>query len=240
MFLTMELPASGRLTLSKVTMNQAEALQVFDGALLGDAGLYKPSKNAYFAINLSGGNHVDWLQSLKEALLVLGVEVKPNLPKVVQACGVEECCRLWSSYSEALTLQHSRWYIGRSKIVPADLTLSPVVLANWFMGDGSSSLESGIARFQLATQNFSLSDVKRLQYLLFKSLNILTFRKKYRSGFALRTNDYHSSMAFHGAVGALVLPSYNYRAKCSMPPKGEHRRAQSLRTFSRQFQNEGE
>lgn len=128
-------------------MTKGEALQIFDGAMLGDAKLQMNGNDAQFDIALSGAEHLDWLCLLGNALKSLGVELCLGYPKLVlwtrstshgeKAGQAYVVCRLTSRNSAFLTTQFHRWYrrgcTGEKKwvkIVPRDLYLTPIILAN--------------------------------------------------------------------------------------------------------------
>ena len=63
-----------------------------------------------------------------------------------------------------LTEFYSKFYVGKVKIVPLDLSLlTPLALAHWVMQDGARGTSKGL---YLCTDSFTLAEVQRLsQYL---------------------------------------------------------------------------
>lgn len=63
-----------------------------------------------------------------------------------------------------LTEFYSKFYVGKVKIVPLDLSLlTPLALAHWVMQDGARGTCKGL---YLCTDSFTLAEVQRLsQYL---------------------------------------------------------------------------
>jgi hypothetical protein len=80
--------------------------------------------------------------------------------------------RLISPRSEILFIAHNRWYMNKIKFVPEDFILTPISLANWFMGDGSSTYNNQNAmhgvRINLSTEKFSSHDLDLLEAQLAK------------------------------------------------------------------------
>jgi len=201
-------------------MDKEAAFQTVEGALLGDAGLVRRSKNPYFWIDLSGPEHLDWLYALKSALLVLGVSVSSRCPKTVPRVSklgdkVREwvCIELWSEYSPVLLPLYYRWYPLGKKVLPHDVVLTPVVLANWFMGDGTSFKMPGrqnLVRAKFCTQGFPFCDTDMLKEQL-SQLGVVT--QRYKSDRSLFVNDAVSITRLMTMIEPHVLPSYRHKIK---------------------------
>jgi len=146
-----------------------DALEIFDGVMLGDGSLVRSNAKAYFAMNLSKtskdgrltmGDNFTWLECIKsECLIPLGVNVFDKYPKPAllrDAKGRTYSAAVFRSRSSSfLKRQHDRWYKqtgesvnyrglyqyrrGDTKRLPLDLILTPTVLAHWFIGDGGST-----------------------------------------------------------------------------------------------------
>lgn len=203
-------------------MNVTEAAEVFDGAMLSDAGLLRPWVNAYLQIAVSGKVHLDWLNRIKLALALLGVSMAPKYPEVRSRTykgAPYDYCLLSTRVSEFLTKQYERWYVGGVKQVPPDLALTPAVLGNWFVGDGSSSrhkLEMNAVVVTLQTQAFNPEGIGLLEALLY-SLEIDTGRMhdkrvKKGSGVIISVNQ-ASVNHFMDIVEPFMVDSYMYKIK---------------------------
>lgn len=154
-------------------MNEAEAREILDGVILSDGSLRLPhgGKNAYFRIDLSKGVlHLDWILQIKEALLALGIGVSGKYPYVRPATSrgkPYESLNLYSLQSSYLTEMHHSWYSEDSKILPHSFQLSDRIIANWFMGDGTSGyVYDNIATTHVlivfATHKFRVDEVDTL------------------------------------------------------------------------------
>lgn len=145
-----------------------KAWQIFDGLMLGDAGLTRQGNGCFFSINLSDTKKLktrgritpeqfcSYLVGIKEHLQHLGIEFSTLFPKTyvseshskpyVSAC-------LKSLNSPYLLESYPKWYIGgewhrvgyhkcftgAEKVVREDLELTTLSLAYWFMCDGSAN-----------------------------------------------------------------------------------------------------
>jgi hypothetical protein len=143
-------------------MDKSTANQILDGAIISDAGVYPTAHcvNPRFKIGLAKDIHIDWMLQIKEALITLGVNVYDKYPKTYLAS-----TDLRSSVSPILSPIKNRWYNDKTKIVPYDLIITPIMLANWFMGDGSSTY-IGVNKLSvvimLHTDKFTEQEVNRL------------------------------------------------------------------------------
>jgi len=228
-----------------MTFNEAE--QVFDGVMLSDGGLVreKPTHLARFNMGLSdraipANEFLVYLECIADALRCLGVEISPGYPKLADRVskGIPYTEAVLSTLtSEYLTIEHDRWYPGfASKEVPEDLNLTPIVLAFWFMGDGSSSFDKRIgpgrlssARVgikhpdfyhrtvyvRLCTEGFNIGSVELLEEKL-HSLGIYTTRMHRQiskgSGITIRLRQ-GSVDKFMNMVEPYILAPYEYKVK---------------------------
>ncbi len=200
-------------------MTRAEALEVISGCLLGDAGLFKSRHigNAYFGIALSGEEHIDVLNIIKDALLSLDLCVSDACPKItprVNRAGHHfQEVSLWSHVNPTLTYLHSIWYSERQKILPKNINLTPLVLAHWYMGDGSSwrmPNKENLVRAKLCTNDFNRDEVERLGLML-SELKIRASLPKCEN--VLWINDALSVIRLMNIIKPYVVPSYEYRLK---------------------------
>jgi len=176
-------------------MNEKEAMEVFDGLMLGDGGLISKRTSAYFNVDLSAGDPVPWvgkeykvpqyqyLVYIKECLESLGIEFgldQPKKPHVEWSHGNPYlCCELRSLSSKFLLAQFRRWYglitpeIRRArgfapnqrwyKFLPDDIKLTPLTVAKWFEGDGSTSAPTpNSVHLSFAAAGFSYEEDQRL------------------------------------------------------------------------------
>lgn len=225
-------------------METIDALKVFDGLMLGDAGLRIPNGgvNAFFDIALSGKRLgissrklITYLNHIAEVLSVLGIRPCTGHPKVFirkDASGDEyEYCDLCTRTHSFITTQFYRWYIKnpnvkvKEKIVPPDLILSRLSLAYMYMCDGSVSFEKhnwGLyPRVKIATNCFSVEDIENLEYQL-SAFGVDVRREKYHPktiGAGIRLVIKPASIArFVSLVEPYIIEPYRYRIEglCSI------------------------
>jgi len=207
-------------------MNKGSAYEAFTGALLSDAGLAisHRGRDAYFSLSLSGGEHIDWLCYLVEALELLGVEPCSGHPRIGQSIShgkpYEYCC-LDTHVSPFLTHEHKKWYPNGVKAVPEDLCLTPIVLADWFMGDGNThpyTPRPWSIYLKLSTHSFLEQEVKLLQEKL-KDTGLGGFGiyrdKSCKAGWYLEAGRCAVVNRFLDMVEPYVVESYRYKIKHS-------------------------
>ena len=137
---------------------------VLVGSLLGDGTLRRQGcREALLEVNhsYSQKEYVDWKYEVFKNII-------RTPPKCRKGNGQRVAYRFTTMSLPKLTRYHERFYHSSKKIIPVDLKIGPIELAVWFMDDGSRSRSS----YYLNTQQFSLSDQKRLIALLKQTYNI--------------------------------------------------------------------
>ena len=154
--------------ITNANIRHEEALQTFDGLMLGDAGLLNQSNSCRFSLGLSDSvNHkyklkiapeqfLAYLVIIKKELGVLYITFSATTPKLYQSTSKGKPytqALLRSLNSVFLLQQYDRWYkggvlrvskrgirymAGAEKIVPEGLILKPRTLARFVEGDGTS------------------------------------------------------------------------------------------------------
>lgn len=191
-----------------------EAQQIFDGVMLSDGGMeLSTGGRARFGIALSGIVHLDWLSYIGNSLTALGPQISPGYPKVwdrISSHGTPyKYCFLRTLTCEFLTAQYARWYVDRVKVVPSDIELTPISIANWFMGDAVCGKGHGIT-LEFATEEFSESGLQILEEKL-ELLSIETGRSRRPNGGHRITIRTHSVPSLVDIMEQYVLPSYMYK-----------------------------
>lgn len=203
---------------------QSKAVEVLDGAMLGDSNITMNGQNACFHISKSGEAYLPYLQDLKDNFASLGIEACSGHPKVTTKTSrgrPYRCCELETRNHPLLTRQHPRWYRpatakGRKwiKVLPGDLRLTPVVLGYWFMDDGGSSYRApyrNLVTVTFASQSFTLEENTMLQEQL-ASINVTVGVYCYK-GPQLTTSDSTSINILFDVIEPHILPAYRYKIK---------------------------
>jgi hypothetical protein len=195
--------------------------EVLDGVILSDGHLCRVYDNyANFDISLSGDMHFDWLQRIKDSLFYMGVQSFSNHPVLSDAIShgmPYKRLRLSTPKSTILSVQQYRWYVNKVKIVPEDFILTPISLANWFMGDGSSTYnnqnEYNGVRVNLSTENFSPHDLDLLEMQLARfSLFDIDRTRCECGGYRLMIKTDYSER-FMNIVEPHIVSSFEYKIK---------------------------
>jgi len=152
-----------------------EIQEYIDGLLLSDGSIALQSTmhSAYLKVGL-GSKSEDWALKIREDLENLGVKFGKNYrSKDGTAFGISSI-----SYAE-FCLFRQRWYPNGLRRVPRDFALTPIVVKNWYLGDGvfyryseKAGKNSNISIITLATNRFPKEDVEYLSSLLKKEIGI--------------------------------------------------------------------
>lgn len=139
--------------------------QIVVGSLLGDGymRIIPGRSDAFLEINhsLKAKAYVDYkFESLKRLCISAPKERSTNEGRVAY--------RFFTRQSKVFTDLYHQFYRQGKKKIPIDLVIDPVILAVWYMDDGSKSRDRDV---YLNTQQFSISDQKKLLYCL-RSLDI--------------------------------------------------------------------
>ena len=134
--------------------------QIVIGNLLGDGymRIIEGRHDAFLEINhsIKAKEYVDWkYNSLKNICLSPPKERNTNEGRIAY--------RFFTQQHEELTALHRSFYKEKRKVIPRSLVLTPLILAVWFMDDGSKSRDSDV---YLNTQQFSLKDQEFLLHQL--------------------------------------------------------------------------
>ncbi|MDB5265191.1 MAG: homing endonuclease [Parcubacteria group bacterium] len=130
------------------------------GTILGDGYLRIVSgrKGALLEVNhaLSQKEYVDWKYTMLKPLCKSG-------PKIRATNGTRVAYRFTTRQHPEITALHQSFYGEGKKSIPDNLVLDPIMLAVWFMDDGSRCRASDV---YLNTQQFSLIDQEQLRAML--------------------------------------------------------------------------
>lgn len=203
-------------------MSRSGAEQLFDGVMLGDAGLVQavPGGAVHFDMALIGEDKLAYLEQVARALNSLGIQVRDGYPKLCHTVSRGKPytkCDLPTLSHPLLASEHTRWYNTGKKEVPPDLYLTPLSLSHWFMNDGSSSFTKWVAVYvSLSTYCFSISSIETLEREL-DYLGIGSFRgrdKRVVSGSGIRLFVRQASVnRFMDIVEPYVVEPFKYKVK---------------------------
>lgn len=142
-------------------LNQKQISVIF-GSLLGDGymRILEGRQDAFLEINhsLKAKEYVDWKFNLLKNICI-------SIPKERDTNEGRIAYRFFTKQHSDLTKIYKMFYKNKKKIIPKNLSLDPLMLAIWYMDDGSKSRDCDI---YLNTQQFNMKDQKYLLYLLKK------------------------------------------------------------------------
>lgn len=183
-----------------------EAKQWIDGELLGDGCLLSYSK--YSAKFHYGSKYFEYIQYISDILNSFGIKQSGKIKKYYHKkldCYSYHYDSL--SYVELLSIK-KRWYSEGKKIIPRYLKLTPLVLRQEYIGDGSlRHRKNQKPSIVLATCGFSIEDVE----LLVKKLNKLDFKAtRWASDNQIYISAY-STKDFLKYIGGCPIECYQYK-----------------------------
>ena len=130
------------------------------GTILGDGYLrmIKGRKDAFLEINHSirAKEYVNWKYEILKNIV-------KGKPKARIGKGARVAYRFFTRQHPELTNLLKIFYNNGQKIIPSGIKINPIILAVWYMDDGSKCRKSDV---YLNTQQFSIKDQKRIIKLL--------------------------------------------------------------------------
>lgn len=172
------------------------------GTLLGDVYIrkLKGRKNAFLEVNhsFSQKEYVDWKYNVLKNLTI-------SKPKMRRGNGNRIAYRFYTKQLPELTEIMNMFYIGNKKIIP-NIKLDPIMLAVWFMDDGSRSRESDV---YLNTQQFNENDQRSLLESL-KLLGLYARLNKDKEYYRIRFMK-SSIPRLHDLICEHIIPSMKYK-----------------------------
>lgn len=140
-------------TVGSLTQSQ---LSIIIGSILGDGYLriIPGRKDVFLEINhsIKAKEYVDWKYNMLKDICV-----SPPKERVID--DTRTAYRFYTQQHLGLTKLFKMFYKNGKKIIPSSLVLNPIILAVWYMDDGSKSRKHDV---YLNTQQFSINCQKIL------------------------------------------------------------------------------
>ena len=170
------------------------------GCLLGD-GYMRCKINAHLQVthSIHQRSYVDWKYKY-----LLKYVLTP--PKAYKGNGKRIGYRFFTRSLPVFTGFYRRFYIDRKKQVPEDLVMTPLVLAVWYMDDGSKSRQSSY----LNTQQFSLEDQEYLQFVLQRDCGLQSHLDRDKIYTRLRFS-VEDSQHLKKVIAPFIFPSFPFK-----------------------------
>lgn len=163
----------------------AKQKQLIIGKLLGDGHLESVTGKTFrlkIEHSLRQKEYVDWTY---EALKSIAASPPRTKKQTVRG---KEYTKYWfnSKYSSSLRFYNQQFYHGKKKIIPKLIHrwLTPLVLAVWFMDDGS--VKSSVHRARIInTHSFSKVEIEMIISILKSKYDILAKLRKQKEGYQI-------------------------------------------------------
>lgn len=199
-----ELSDTDLVVTDRYTLNSKQ-MEFLDGALLGDGSI--TSKNTTGLSRFVVGHSIvqsEWIKLKENALKGIGY----STAQYPERDGHAASMYIYTHSTVGFKKERERWYsVSRTKIVPNDLKITPLVLATWFMDDGSLNSPTGVV---FCTDGFNVECIWTLFYKLvdfgFKPRVIGLHTKKRR--ISLGSTD---TAKLFNIIGAYVPPTMRYK-----------------------------
>jgi len=191
-----------------------EATLFLTGELLGDASLVWGTKgvSAYYSHNSRYKEYLNWLEHI---LLHFGITKRGNINRHSNQYG-EYWTYTSRYYRSEFVEQRLRWYPDGTKIVPADLELSPITVLMWFLEDGSAIRYKNNNFLMLCTNGFTKTNIELLRDALAEAIesdNIYVGRSG-ASGYAIKMYRKQTIADFYDYIGSCpdeIRDVYGYK-----------------------------
>jgi hypothetical protein len=173
------------------------------GSLLGDGYLriVPGRKNAFLEVNHSfkAKEYVDWKYSILQNLCI-------SSPKKRDGNEGRIAYRFFTRQHPEITELYQTFYKNGEKTIPKGIKFDPIILAVWFMDDGSKCRESDV---YLNTQQFSINEQKTLLAYL-RELGIKARLNKDKKYYRIRILK-ESIKDFNAIISPHIIPSMRYK-----------------------------
>ena len=194
---------------ASLTMSERQR-QILIGTLLGDAHLERQRGSLVARLkiehSLSQSTYVYWKFSEWRGW----VRTPPKVRSKRNRLGSESENIGFSTLGHPELEKYRMWiYRDRRKTVPADLRLSPLTVAVWFMDDGSRK-SSQCRGLVLNTQSYASEEVNLLRALLRRDVGIETSARKQSDGLQIYVPS-TSVGTFVGFIDRHILPCMRYK-----------------------------
>lgn len=173
------------------------------GCILGDGYLRRmpKRKNAFLEVNhsLKAKEYVDWKYSVLK-------NICRSAPQKRKIDSQRLAYRFFTIAHPEITRLYEKFYREGRKVIPSEIKLDPVILAVWYMDDGSKTKKKDV---YLNSQQFSFKDQRRLLHLL-RLIGIRARINKDKKYFRIRI--YKESIPrFISLIKPFIIPSMRYK-----------------------------
>ena len=172
--------------------------EILIGSLLGDAHITSRGQIQFEQSDKQKG-YLFWKQKELFSISYKNISIVKRFDKRFQREYISY--RFWTR--QYFQIWRQRFYVNSKKIVPRDIQLTPITLAIWYMDDGCLSDHKCI----ISTDNFSLEDIRFLQYLLEETFGIQSTLKN-KSKIMIRKESFE---IFFSLISPYIISSMHYK-----------------------------
>jgi hypothetical protein len=176
---------------------------VIIGSVLGDGYLrkLKGRTDAFLEINhsMKAKDYVDWKYSVLK-------NISKSPPRIRKIDEERTAYRFFTCQHPELTKLYREFYKDKKKIIPPKINLDRLILAVWFMDDGSKTKKKDL---YLNTQQFNIKDQKKLLFCL-RGLGIRARINRDKKYYRIRIFK-ESIPTFVTLVTPFIIPSMQYK-----------------------------
>ena len=187
-----------------------EAIEWINGELLGD-GYMRQSPSLKISFQYTS-KYPEYIYYVSETLKSFGIK---RAGKIYEEYHKIMNCYTYHyesiKYVELLPI-YNKWYPNGKKIIPRDIELTPLVIRQWYIGDGYLEFrENHRPRIKLCTCGFPISDVNWLT----KQLNNMNFKSKRQPSNNIIYISPCSIKKFLDYIGEYPVECYKYKFRRS-------------------------
>lgn len=177
-----------------------EQKSILIGVLLGDGAMRKKT-HALLEINhsLKQKEYVDWLYQRFQNL----VDTKPKKRK---SNGLRMAYRFTTKSIPILTTFYDMFFKQKHKIIPDDMTITPLTLAVWYMDDGSRCDKD----IYLNSQQFTKKEQEKLVAMLYAQHTIQATLNKDKKYLRIRIRK-ESVQRMMDEIRPYIIPLMRYK-----------------------------
>jgi len=201
---------ASKLNVKHFCLNQ-HSKDYIDGLILSDGYLYKGANTSSFE-QYFAKSHEDWKTQVTIDFNRFGINNKVKKQFSEIATGGFGYLLNTSAYGE-LKLFYERWYVDGKKIIPPDLNISPTLLLNEYLGDGT--LNRSCWCINLCTQSFAGQYVEELSAKINEVLGINSYAKRqgflHPDWFVIKIGNKQDMNTFLKYIGDCPLPSFKHK-----------------------------
>jgi hypothetical protein len=173
------------------------------GCILGDGYLRKVPgrKDAFLEVNhsIKAKEYVDWKYGILRDICV-------SEPKERKMDEKRTAYRFFTRQHPELTELYEKFYQSGKKVIPRGIELDPIILAVWFMDDGSKTKKGDV---YLNCQQFDFQSQRRLLHAL-RIMGVRARMNKDKKHYRIRI--YKESIPrFLELIRPYIIPSMRYK-----------------------------